>query len=274
MGITKSLYKFQGQLVTLALVTIIIIMLILVYYVMQLKQDAVKGKKRGYVVFIDWLIKSVENTITSTMGPTFTWFTPYAIFLLLYIGIGNMMALLGFEAPLTSYTVTFMLGFVTFIGIYIAEITTHKWKFFLKYIKNPTELIAQFAPLISITFRIFGNLTAGSVIIFLFFLMTNTITSSVPVFGYVNILGGVFGWVLKLYFDVFDGLVQTYIFMLLTLSYIGLGTIANKRQTRVRKVKIQQFQDKDNVEDEDIIMVPSDIKYRSVINEGVDITRK
>lgn len=104
-----------------------------------------------------------------------------------------MLGLLGLAAPITSYTVTFSLGLITFIGIYIAGIWSHRGKFFLKFIKNPTEIIGQFAPLISITFRIFGNLTAGAVIIFLFFFMTNSITHAIPVFGYVNIIGGLFG---------------------------------------------------------------------------------
>lgn len=68
MSISNSLDKFENQLVTLVITTVIICVLSLVYYFKQLKQDAAKGQKKGYVVFVDWCIKSVESTISSTMG--------------------------------------------------------------------------------------------------------------------------------------------------------------------------------------------------------------
>lgn len=217
-----NLFNIQSQLFTLIITTIIICVIFFAYYFLQKKQDVIKKQRKGFVLFMDYFIRSIDNLVMDVMGTQFRWFTPYAIYLLLYVGIGNMLALFGWEPPITSYTVTFSLGVVTFIGIYVAGIWCQKAKFFLRYLKNPQEILTQFAPLISITFRIFGNLTAGSTILFLFYLLTTSLTSSVPVIGYVDILGGFIAPALNIYFDIFDGLIQTYIFTLLTLAYIGI----------------------------------------------------
>ncbi len=215
-------YNIQGQLITLILSTVIILIAIGVYYFLQKKQDITKSERKGYVLFVDSFVKSIEDLVVDVMGIKLKWFTPYAIYLLLYIGSGVLLGVTGLEAPLTSYTVAFMLGFVTFIGIFVSGITFQKLRFFKKYLLNPTEIITQFSPLISITFRIFGNLTAGTVILTLLYALTGNIIHNVPIVGYVNILGGFVAPVLHFYFDIFDGLVQTYIFTLLTLAYIGL----------------------------------------------------
>lgn len=230
--------QIQAQLFTLTFTAVVIVTLALIYYFKSLKQDVTKLERKGYVLFVDSFIKGTDKLVVDVMGIEFRWFTPYALFLFLYIGIGNLSSLFGWDPPITSYSVTLSLGIVTFIGIYICGITYQKWSFLFKFIKNPLEIVTQFAPLISITFRIFGNLTAGGTIIFLFFTFTSNITKSFPFIGYIDLLGSLISPLLDLYFDVFDGLVQTYIFTLLTLAYIGLeashvSTDNNKKKNSI-----------------------------------------
>ena len=253
----KISYALQPQLISLIITTLIIIGIFLTYYVFEKKQSVIKKQRHGFVLFIDFFIKEVEILVIDILGNKMRWFTPYVIYLLLYIGIGNMLSLLGFEEPITSYTVTLSLGLVSFIGIYIAGIWTQKIAFFKRYLLNPQEIISQFAPLISITFRIFGNLTAGSVIIFLFYLLTFNISNGVPVIGYINLFGGLLSPILNLYFNIFDGIVQTYIFTLLSIAYIGLeiehgDIIKNRKLLRKasnEKKKFLFFNSKENKKD-------------------------
>ena len=212
----------QTQLITMILTAVIICLVFFIYYIKSKKQSVVNLERKGLVLLIDSFFAYIDGLIADIMGPEYKWFTPYTAYLLLYIGIGNFFSLFGWEPPITSYTITLSLGLITFIGIYVAGFVSQKWKYILKFIKNPIDLITQFAPLISITFRIFGNLTAGATIIFLFFLLTSNITSSVPFIGYIDLLGGLIAPILNIYFDIFDGLVQTYIFGILTLAYIGI----------------------------------------------------
>lgn len=212
----------QTQLLTLIFTTLIIVGLSALYFCKQRKQDVTKLERKGIVLFMDAFIKGTDKLVADVMGIEFRWFTPYALYLFMYIGIGNLMSLFGWEPPITSYSVTLSIGLITFIGIYICGSFYQKWRILLRYLKNPLEVITQFAPLISLTFRIFGNLTAGSTIIFLFFTLTTNLTKGASFIGYVDLIGALISPILSLYFDIFDGLVQTYIFTLLTLAYIGL----------------------------------------------------
>ena len=239
-NIFGSYKKIQPQLFTLIITVIIILVIFSVYYIKQRNTSYVKNNRPRFVMFVDSFIEYVDNLVIEIMGPKFQWFTPYAIYLLLYIGVGNLLSLFGWEPPISSYTVAFCLGFVTFIGLNITSLFYKRGRFFLKYIKNPNEIIGQFSPLISISFRIFGNITAGSVILYLFYDLTKTITHSVPVIGYVDILGGIFSPLLNIYFDIFDGLVQTYIFLILTLAYISIEAEEGLKMQEERKKKKNQ----------------------------------
>jgi len=67
------------------------------------------------------------------------------------------------------------MAIVTFVGIYVVGIRFQKLLFFKKYLVNPLELISQFSPFISLSFRLFGNVLAGSVILGMFYGLTGTI---------------------------------------------------------------------------------------------------
>ena len=254
----KISYNLQPQFFTLIITTIIIIIMFISYFFLQHNKKYSESKRKGFILLIDRFIGGTENLVSDVMGPNYKWFTPYAIYLFLYIGIGNLFSIIGWESPITSYTITFSLGIITFISIYIFGIWNQHERFFLKYLKNPTEFITQFSPLISITFRIFGNLTAGSTILFLFYTLTSNLTNSIPIISNINIIGGIIAPILHTYFDIFDGIIQTYIFTLLTLAYIGLETeISIKKKPKYLKK---------------IIKLNSN-KINEVVDERIDILR-
>lgn len=251
------LWEFQPQVVVIVIVTIIIVIGAITYKV-KLHKYKCNHAPKGYVLCVELFVKWIEDTIVDIMGPKLRWFTPYAIYLLLYIGLGCLLSLLGLSPLITSYTIALSLGLVTWFGIFIAGIAFQKIFFFKKFITNPLELLTQFAPLISISFRIFGNITAGGTILALFYGFTSMIWAKVPYIGSVNILGGLLAPPLHLYFDMFDGLIQTYIFALLTVSYIGMEC-----HEPVRKEKAKHLKRK----------MTTQYMAKNIINEKVDIVR-
>lgn len=117
----------------------------------------------GFLVLVEMFITTVENLVISIMGKRYRKLTPYAMYIILYIVISSVLGLLGIESAATSYTVTFSMGFVTFIAIYYFGFRYQKLAYFKRYI-NPIEIFTQFTPLLSISFRLFGNLLGGSII--------------------------------------------------------------------------------------------------------------
>jgi F-type H+-transporting ATPase subunit a len=77
------------------------------------------------------------------------------------------------------------------------------------------------APLISMSLRIFGNITAGGVIMTLFYAFTGFLSSTIPMIGGFDFVGVIAAPIFHAYFDVFAGFIQTYIFIMLTTIFIG-----------------------------------------------------
>jgi F-type H+-transporting ATPase subunit a len=78
------------------------------------------------------------------------------------------------------------------------------------------------APLISMSLRLFGNITSGSVLMLLFYTFTQWQTKLVLPFVDFNFIGIATAPFLHLYFDIFTGFIQTYIFISLTTIFIGI----------------------------------------------------
>ncbi len=228
----------QPQLISLILITILLVVISVIVYV---KVNKVKPNKapegiafmaEQYVMGVDSLFKSVTGE--DKLQPV----APYIFTLLTFLMVGNLFGLIGFEPPSTSYSVTLTLGLVTWIGIYVVGILYQKWRFFKKFI-NPLEIIGQFTPLISISFRLFGNMIGGSTIMFLIYHVTGVLWANIPYLGEVNLLGSLIAPPLHFYFDIFDGIIQGFVFTLLTTVYWSLEASDEAPEAKTDTVVIQ-----------------------------------
>ena len=236
--------QIMPQLVTILITTIFISVISYIYYykVNRMKPDE---DPRGIVLVVELIIKSVEKIVIDVLGVKYKNLTVYLLYVIGYILIGNWLSIIGLESQSSSYTVTLSMALVTFIGIYYIAIKFQKLLFFKKFIINPLELITQFAPLISLSFRLFGNILGGSIILAMLYGVTGKIWSNIPIIGQINLLIGVIGPFLHIYFDLFAGSIQALIFGTLTLVYWKLqmndggsshkGELTIKLPKRIRK---------------------------------------
>lgn len=206
------------QLVTIVITTIFISVISYIYYY-KLKRMKPDQEPRGLVLVVELIIKAVEKIVVDVLGVKYKNLTIYLLYVMGYILIGNWLSIIGLESQSSTYTVTLSMALVTFIGIYFIAIKFQKLLFFKKFIINPLELITQFAPLISLSFRLFGNILGGSIILAMLYGVTGTIWSKIPIIGQMNLLIGVIGPFLHIYFDLFAGSIQALIFGTLTLVY-------------------------------------------------------
>lgn len=210
-------WQIVPQITTIFFTTLIVAVIAGIYFYKVKKMDSSK-EPRGLVLLVEICVKNIENLVVSILGSRFKWLTVYFLYLITYIVVGNLLGIIGLESQMTSYTTTFSLGLVTFIGIYVFGIKFQKLAFFTKYL-NPIELFTQFVPLISISFRLFGNILGGSIIMALMYQFTALLSSKVPVIGQINFLAGFLAPLLHFYFDMFFGFIQAVIFAILTLVY-------------------------------------------------------
>lgn len=233
----------QPQIFSLILLTLILVVLAIVIYKKVSKQEPNKAPD-GFLLLTEQYVMGVDDLYSEVTGNKFVKPAPYIFSLFTLLALGNLFGLVGLEPPATSYSYTLTLALISWIGIYVVGIMYHKWRFFKKYI-NPVEMIGQFAPLISLSFRLFGNLVGGSTIMFLIYWFTGWIWEQIPVIGSFNLLGPSIAWTFHMYFDVFESLIQTYVFGLLTMVYWTLEAdvdessevIHEKKSTKQAKLK-------------------------------------
>lgn len=146
----------------------------------------------------------------------------------LYIGFSNIIGIFGFKPPTKSMQVTLALAFTS---IFLVELYAFKDKGFAGRIKaftkplwliTPINILEVFTKPLSLCMRLFGNVLAAFTIMELI-----KIVLPVPV---------VVPMVLSLYFDLFDGLLQAYIFVFLTSLYIQ-EALENEEEGNSKKTK-------------------------------------
>ena len=115
--------------------------------------------------------------------------------------------------PTADYGVTLGLGLITFFIVQTNNIRYNKFGAFTDLFKPlpflfPINLIGEIATPISLSLRLFGNVLAGTVIMALIYALLSKIA---------------FFWpgVLHVYFDIFSGAIQAYVFCMLTMVFIG-----------------------------------------------------
>ncbi len=136
----------------------------------------------------------------------------------LFVATANIIGVIpGFEAPTAFLDFTLALALVVFVyynfeGIRRNGVITYFKHFlgpvwWLYWLMFPIEIVSHISRVISLSFRLFGNILGGSIII----LVVSSLVSFV-----------VFPIGLNLFFGVFIGTIQAFVFTMLALTYIGV----------------------------------------------------
>lgn len=168
------------------------------------------------------LIELFDNFVRNTAGEKLMFLGNWFFMVFSFILISNLSGILGFRPPTADWATTFAFALATFILIQAMGIKYRG----LNYIKSffepfpvffPLNLIGELARPISLSFRLFGNVLAGMILMSLLYNLA-------PV--YVRF---VIPAALHAYFDLFSGALQTYIFCTLSITFIaGASEIPEK----------------------------------------------
>lgn len=179
------------------------------------------------------IVEKSENLVRSNMGERFMGFAPFIAAILGLSALSSLSSLLGLYPPTSDINIVAGWAILVFILI-----THYKLKGGLgNYLKGYTEPIAVFTPIniisevatpVSMTFRHFGNVLSGSVISVLVAAALQGLTSLLlgwlpGLLGDIPFLQIGIPAVLSLYFDIFSGCLQAFIFSMLTMLYIANG---------------------------------------------------
>jgi len=181
-------------------------------------------------VFLEYAVGVLYDMVNNTMGEKVVKrmpnIVPYIGSLFLFFACSNLVGLLGFRSPTTDIDTTLAWALITFFMIYFTGIKFNGLAYFKGLLEPlpfllPLNIIGEIAKPISLTFRPFGNILGGAVIMALIYQFLGWLSSLIPGIGTIPIGQLVIPVPLHLYFDLFAGLLQSFIFIMLTMVFVS-----------------------------------------------------
>lgn len=216
----KYLYEYEigGQKlylttthVSLFIVTVLLLILFVCASRKMKNPDEVPGTFQN---ILELFVEMLGNMVKGIMGENGVRFVNYISAIFLFILFCNISSLIGLRPPTADYGVTLPLGLITFALVHFNGIKKNKIKHFTNLFQPlpllfPINLIGEFAVPLSLSLRLFGNVLSGTVMMGLWYgLMPLLVKLGIPA-------------ALHVYFDVFSGAIQTYVFCMLTMVYVN-----------------------------------------------------
>ena len=171
-------------------------------------------KPRGLQLVLETAVEAISNLTKEKYGHENDGLASY-FFALAALFIGSaIVELFGIRPPTTDLTMTFSYALVTFVLINYFGIRKKGVKGRLQTLTKPNAVIAPFKLLsdiavpISLACRLFGNMLGGMIVVELVYFALGAFSVGIPA-------------VLGLYFNAFHPLIQFFIFINLSLTFIG-----------------------------------------------------
>ena len=179
----------------------------------------------------EWIVEKVTGLVRDNMGQRFLGFAPFVAGILALSALSSLSSLLGLFPPTSDMNVVVGWAILVFILITHYKLQGGLWNYIKGFFSPipffaPLNIIGEFATPISMAFRHYGNVMSGTVIsVLIAFALRNL---SVMLLGWLpGFLGQIpflqigLPAVLSLYFDIFSGCMQAFIFAMLTMMNIA-----------------------------------------------------
>jgi F-type H+-transporting ATPase subunit a len=195
-----------AESVVITWVVMAVMFVIAIWLTWGMKVDHISKKQAAAEAIVKWL----QDFVVDITGPKGRPYAEYLATVLVYIGISNTIGLFGMKSPTKDLNVTAALALMSIVLIEAAGIRARGIGGWAKSFAQPVGIITPinileiFIRPLSLCMRLFGNVLGAFVIMELIKLL---VPVGLPV-------------VFSLYFDIFDGLIQAYVFVFLTGLFI------------------------------------------------------
>lgn len=211
-------YELFGQTlwITTTHVCVLIVMLVIIGFCIAAGHAAKRAEEipKGFQNVLEFLVESLDKVVAGVMGKQAVRFRNYIGTLFIFIFISNISGLFGLRPPTADYGVTLAMALMSFTLIRYNELKYQKLSGVLKGLCDPwpiwapINIIGNLAVPVSLSLRLFANILSGTAIMALIYTLLNKVAIIWPA-------------ALHVYFDLFSGAIQTYVFCMLTMTYIA-----------------------------------------------------
>ena len=198
---------------TLVNTWIIMFILILLAIIIRIKLKNFKVVPRGFQNAVEAVIEMFDNFLTDTLGEKLSYIGPWFFMVFIFLLASCIISIVGLRAPSADWVTTFALALATFVLMVVMGIRHNKGTYIKSlfepnFVFFPIKILGELAKPISLSFRLFGNMLSGTIILTLYYGLT-------PLLVQIGIPA-----ILHAFFDVFFGALQAYIFVIISLMYI------------------------------------------------------
>ena len=215
-------YELFGH--TFWITTTHVCMLIIILVLLAFSIAANRVMKRaadvpgGFQNVVELIVEMLDKMVHGVMGKSGDKFVNYIGTIFIFILISNISGLFGLRPPTADYGVTFPLALLSFVLIHFNQFKYQKPKEIWVDMCSPLppwlpiwfpiNVISELAVPVSLSLRLFANILSGTIIMALIYALLSKIAYFWP-------------GALHAYFDIFSGCIQTYVFCMLTMTYIS-----------------------------------------------------
>lgn len=207
----ESHWLKEHHLVVVSYSWFVIAMLALFSFLATRRMNMLPGRFQNVM---EAVLGGFDDLLVETMGPEGRKFFPLIATLGLYILTSNLLGLIpGFESPTANLNTTVSMAVVVFVMTHVVGIRIHGFKYvkhfmgpiwWLTPIMIPIEIISHLSRPLSLSVRLFGNIMGEDIVLAVVILLVPFLVP-LPVFVLM----------------IFTSVIQTLVFMLLTMMYIA-----------------------------------------------------
>lgn len=192
---------------------IIMSIIIALAIIARIKLKSFKLVPTGFKNVVEIIVEVFDNFATNALGKNLSYIAPWYFMVFVFIFSSSMFSIFGLRAPTADWATTFALAFASFSLMIIMGFKHQKGQYLKSFFNPhfvffPLNLIGELAKPVSLSFRLFGNMLSGTIILTLYYSLTPLFVQ----FGIPALLHG--------FFDVIFGTIQTYIFVIISIMYV------------------------------------------------------
>lgn len=192
---------------------VIMLLLIGAAIIARIKLRDFKVIPTGFQNIVEIIVETFDKFAVNTLGEKLSYIAPWFFMVFVFILSSSLFSVFGLRAPTADWATTFALAFASFIIMFFMGLRHRKGAYLKSFFEPhfiffPLNLIGELAKPVSLSFRLFGNVLSGTIILTLYYGLT-------PLFVQFGIPS-----LLHAFFDVVFGALQTYIFVIISLMYV------------------------------------------------------
>ncbi len=228
VGVHPTAHLFGLTIDTDIVTSTLLAMVIFLYLGFRMRSKITDGVPGKLQLFWEILTEQVTDLAVSAMGPKGRRFVPLGVTLFLFILIANWIGFIPsamhpgssgeiLPAPTGDVNLPLAMALLVIVWVHIESFRARGFKGYFKHYAQPymalapINVVEEITKPITMTFRLFGNLFSGG-------LMIAVMTTLLPIYVVP------FGEIIWKPFDLGIGVIQAYIFMLLAVLYFGMAT--------------------------------------------------